>query len=188
MIQNRKKRQSKKVTNAVTMNNTDKSNKSSVTRDHVKKILTVEHFDTLDTVTDLTTFDLTQLDANPLYRISEEITEFILPYKAFTLNSYYRSNRNIVHISKDGANWKKLIDAYITVNRLPKLLGKIKLDVGFFFRTRQKRDIDNLFKPLIDVFKDKLFEDDDMIYQINSYKKIGMGADMIHVKLTLIDV
>ena len=177
MIQNRKKRQSKKVSNIADID------KSDATHESTKEILSVEHFDTLDNVTNLTVFDLTQLDTNPLYRISEGITEFILPYKAFTLNAYYRSNRNIVHISKDGANWKKLIDTYITVNRLPKLLGKIKLDVGFFFRTRQKRDIDNLFKPLIDVFKDKLFEDDDMIYQINSYKKIGMGADMIHVKL-----
>jgi len=162
MIHNRKKRQTKK------------------NQQHIEQtIFDISHLNTLSELNDLTGYDF----INPVSRNSQNVTEFVIPYKAFTLNSYYRSDRKVVHISKNGNEWKKLIEQFITSNQLPKIIGKIRIDVGFFFRTKQKRDLDNLFKPLIDVFKNKLFEDDDMIFQINAYKKIGTGMDLIHVKI-----
>jgi Holliday junction resolvase RusA-like endonuclease len=109
--------------------------------------------------------------------------EFILPFKAFTVNSFYKKWRNVITIPKEGREWKNNISNFIIQNHLPKLTGKISLTLGFWFKTKQKRDLDNLFKPLIDTFKNVLFEDDDMIYSINAFKKIGAGKDIMYVKI-----
>lgn len=168
--QNRKKRQSKKTC-------IPEISKTHFDVHHLNKL----HYE----IDDLSNYDFITPVCLTKYNSDRQpiISEFILPYKAFTLNAYYRSNRKIVHISKEGLEWKTLIHNFITTHNLPKIYGGVRAEFGFFFRTKQKRDLDNLFKPLIDVFKNILFEDDDMIFEIDAYKKIGMGNDLIHVKL-----
>ena len=83
---------------------------------------------------------------------------------ACSVNKYYRSWKGRVLISKDGKEFKKELDLHLT--NYEKILGKIKLNIVLHFKDKRKRDVDNYAKVLIDCLKNKLFEDDDQIYQL----------------------
>ena len=90
---------------------------------------------------------------------------------ACSVNKYYRSVGNRVCISADGRIFKKKID--FLLNNYEKVMGKVKLKLGFYFKDNRKRDADNYLKVLIDCLKNKLFEDDDQIYILEVKKFIG---------------
>lgn len=104
-----------------------------------------------------------------------------LPIQALTQNVYYRKFQNRLIISKRGKDYKELVNNYI--QSYPKILGKVKLDLVFYFKDKRKRDLDNLHKCLIDSMKNVLFEDDDMIYKIYLEKHIGTGIDKIIINI-----
>ena len=104
-----------------------------------------------------------------------------IPIAALTQNVYYRKFQNRLIISKRGKDYKELVNNYI--QSYPKILGKVKLDLVFYFKDKRKRDLDNLHKCLIDSMKNILFEDDDMIYKIYLEKHIGAGVDKIIINI-----
>lgn len=101
-----------------------------------------------------------------------------LPIMACSVNKYYRSWNGRVLISKDGREFKKEVELLLNNNN-EKILGKIKLTLILYFKDKRKRDLDNYNKVLIDCLKNKLFEDDDQIYQLFMEKHIGCGFNKI---------
>ena len=97
--------------------------------------------------------------------------------KACSANTYYKKFRNRICISKEGKAMKEFI--HKKIEGCPQTKGQVEVQLIFNFRTKRKRDLDNLFKPLIDCIKDKLIEDDDQIYRIVARKSIGEKADGI---------
>jgi len=108
--------------------------------------------------------------------------EKTLLIKPMSVNSFYRTFQNRILISKDGRVYKKKIVELLGTN-FQKILGRVKLTLYFYFDDLRKRDIDNPQKPLLDVFKDVLFEDDDQIYKLELKKFIGTGEDKIYIKI-----
>lgn len=108
-----------------------------------------------------------------------------IPIMACSVNKYYRSWQGRVLISKDGREFKKEVD--LLLNNYEKVLGKIKLTLILHFKDKRKRDLDNYNKVLIDCLKNKLFEDDDQVYQLYMEKYIGCGYDKICIKVDKID-
>ena len=104
-----------------------------------------------------------------------------LPIMACSVNKYYRSWKGRVLISKDGKEFKKELELYLT--NYEKILGKIKLNIILHFKDKRKRDVDNYAKVLIDCLKNKLFEDDDQIYQLYMEKHIGTGYNQISIEI-----
>lgn len=104
-----------------------------------------------------------------------------LPIMACSVNKYYRSWNGRVLISKDGREFKKEVD--LLLNNYEKILGKIKLTLILYFKDKRKRDLDNYNKVLIDCLKNKLFEDDDQIYQLFMEKHIGCGFNKICIHI-----
>tara|TARA_B110000114_G_C15087369_1_gene396785 strand:+ start:2152 stop:2655 length:504 start_codon:yes stop_codon:yes gene_type:complete len=102
-----------------------------------------------------------------------------LPIMACSVNKYYRTWQGRVLISKDGREFKKEVD--LLLNNYEKVLGKIKLTLILHFKDKRKRDLDNYNKVLIDCLKNKLFEDDDQIYQLYMEKHIGCGFNKISI-------
>ena len=98
---------------------------------------------------------------------------------ACSINSFYRTFRGRMLISKNGREFKKDIEEFI--NKYDKTLGKIKLVLTFHFKDKRKRDVDNYAKVLIDCLKNKLFEDDDQIFQLEMEKHIGMESNKIFI-------
>tara|TARA_B000000475_G_C15838112_1_gene382720 strand:+ start:143 stop:610 length:468 start_codon:yes stop_codon:yes gene_type:complete len=109
-----------------------------------------------------------------------------LPIMACSVNKYYRSWQGRVLISKDGREFKKEID--LLLNNYEKVLGKIKLTLILHFKDKRKRDLDNYNKVLIDCLKNKMFEDDDQIYQLYMEKHIGCGFNKISIGIDSIEV
>ena len=108
-----------------------------------------------------------------------------IPIMACSVNKYYRSWQGRVLISKDGREFKKEVD--LLLNNYEKILGKIKLTLILYFKDKRKRDLDNYNKVLIDCLKNKLFEDDDQIYQLYMEKHIGCGYNKICINVESID-
>jgi crossover junction endodeoxyribonuclease RusA len=109
-----------------------------------------------------------------------------IPIMACSVNKYYRSWQGRVLISKDGREFKKEVD--LLLNNYEKVLGKIKLTLILHFKDKRKRDLDNYNKVLIDCLKNKLFEDDDQIYQLYMEKYIGCGFNKISIDIESIDI
>ena len=109
-----------------------------------------------------------------------------IPIMACSVNKYYRSWQGRVLISKDGREFKKEVD--LLLNNYEKVLGKIKLTLILHFKDKRKRDLDNYNKVLIDCLKNKLFEDDDQIYQLYMEKHIGCGFNKISIDIESIDI
>ena len=105
----------------------------------------------------------------------------ILPIMACSVNKYYRNWQGRVLISKDGREFKKEID--LLLNNYEKISGKIQLKLILYFKDKRKRDVDNYAKVLIDCLKNKLFEDDDQIYQLYMEKHIGTGYNQISIEV-----
>ena len=104
-----------------------------------------------------------------------------IPIQACSVNKYYRSCHGRVLISKEGRDFQKELE--LLLPSYEKVYGKIKLTVLLYFRDNRKRDLDNYNKVLIDCLKNKLFEDDDQIYQLYMEKYIGCGYDKICVHI-----
>jgi crossover junction endodeoxyribonuclease RusA len=109
-----------------------------------------------------------------------------IPIMACSVNKYYRSWQGRVLISKDGREFKKEVD--LLLNNYEKVLGKIKLTLILHFKDKRKRDLDNYNKVLIDCLKNKLFEDDDQIYQLYMEKHIGCGFNKITIGIESIEI
>ena len=109
-----------------------------------------------------------------------------LPIMACSVNKYYRSWQGRVLISKDGRIFKNEVD--MLLNNYKKILGKIKLTLILYFKDKRKRDLDNYNKVLIDCLKNKLFEDDDQIYQLYMEKHIACGFNKICISVESIEV
>ena len=109
-----------------------------------------------------------------------------LPIMACSVNKFYRSWQGRVLISKDGREFKKEVE--LLLNNYEKILGKIKLTLILYFKDKRKRDLDNYNKVLIDCLKNKLFEDDDQIYQLYMEKHIACGFNKICIGVESIEV
>ena len=107
-----------------------------------------------------------------------------LPIITCSVNKYYRSWQGVL-ISKDGRVFKNEVD--MLLNNYQKVLGKIKLTLILYFKDKRKRDLDNYNKVLIDCLKNKLFEDDDQIYQLYMEKHIGCGFNKISIDIESIE-
>ena len=109
-----------------------------------------------------------------------------IPIMACSVNKYYRSWQGKVLISKDGREFKRQVD--LLLNNYIKVYGKIKLTIILYFKDKRKRDLDNYNKVLIDCLKNKLFEDDDQIYQLYMEKHIACGFNKICIGVESIEV
>jgi Holliday junction resolvase RusA-like endonuclease len=111
-----------------------------------------------------------------------KVIEKTLLIKPMSVNSFYRTFQNRILISKDGRIYKKQV-LELLGNDFQKILGRVKLTLHFYFKDRRKVDLDNPTKPICDIFKDVLFEDDDQIYKLELKKFIGTGEDKTYLKI-----
>ena len=106
--------------------------------------------------------------------------------KPITINSYYKKFKNRLIISKEGQQFNTSILNHLKDLKNSKVLGPIKVDLEFHFTDRRIHDLDNLFKPIIDILKNIVFEDDKEIYEINARKKLKQPIYRILIKISKI--
>ena len=115
--------------------------------------------------------------------------KFKFHVKGFTVNTFYRKFNNRIVISKQGLEWKnKIIRTLRCDYKIYQCFeGRIRLNLVFNFKTKRKRDLDNLLKPLIDCFKGIIYIDDEVIDEIFCVKRIHQEEDSIELEVLQID-
>jgi len=102
-----------------------------------------------------------------------------------SINACYRTGRGRMYKSKRLVQYETDIKDYLENVKYEKLTGDIKLTVQFNCKSRRKRDLDNMLKPLIDSLEtNELFDNDNQIFEINCSKRIGCESDSTVIYLS----
>lgn len=101
-----------------------------------------------------------------------------------SVNKYYRRHGHIMHVSSKGTKYHKDIRAIIG-DTFPTLTGRLAVEIHAYPPDRRKRDIDNLFKALLDSMqKAGVYADDNQIdlLTISRHHRIDDGMVVVNVE------
>ena len=77
--------------------------------------------------------------------------EYTFPNTPPSVNACYRSAGRRVYKSKRLREYEQEMKEFFgTLDDVPMLEGKLKLEVHLFFKSKRKRDLDNCMKALLD--------------------------------------
>ena len=90
-----------------------------------------------------------------------------------TVNTYYRSVGGAVKISEKGRAYAKAVADQVLIQRAAKqLTGRLQVHITAFPPDKRKRDLDNLFKSVLDsLTKAGVWLDDSQIDQLSIQRK-----------------
>ena len=81
-----------------------------------------------------------------------------------SLNRYYRNVGGRMMISRDGRLYRTRVCMELKLLRMTKLTGRLNVRLEFYPPDKQRRDLDNLNKALLDALQHAgLYEDDSQI-------------------------
>lgn len=102
-----------------------------------------------------------------------------------SINHYYRHVGPRVLISKLGRQYRELVNQRLRFARIEKMQGPLAFRLDFYPPDRRRRDLDNLFKCLLDALQYAgAYSDDNQIVQIVATKREVMPPDgLIYIKL-----
>ncbi|WP_373766372.1 RusA family crossover junction endodeoxyribonuclease [Glaesserella sp.] len=108
--------------------------------------------------------------------------ELELPYPP-TVNHYWKHTKNGIHyVTAKGKAYQQAV-SWLTKNA-KKHRGKVELTVDIYPPDNRKRDIDNVFKALLDsLTKSGVIVDDSLIYKLIAEKKEPVQNGKIVVKI-----
>ena len=110
-------------------------------------------------------------------------TMLTLPWPP-TANTYYRHVGAEVKISEKGRVYRKLVADQVLIQRGAKLFtGRLEVLIHAFPPDKRKRDLDNLFKSLLDsLTKAGVWLDDSQIDSLKIVRKTIGGMVQVHVR------
>lgn len=111
--------------------------------------------------------------------------KFILPFRAPSVNTYWRKWNNRMVISKAGREFKKKASNIFSKEFLEDnpydCILKVKIELRF--KDERRRDIDNYNKALLDSMSGIVFKDDCLIQEMNLKKYSGCEKDEIIIEI-----
>lgn len=110
------------------------------------------------------------------------MTQITLPYPP-SANTYYRSVRGRVLISKEGRQYKEAVGAMALLSRLAKVEGKVEVELYVTPPDRRRRDLGNVEKCLVDSIKDILFGDDSEIDRLTLVRLPARAPGSVLVRI-----
>lgn len=108
---------------------------------------------------------------------------FEIPYKPDSMNTHWRRGNNVTYLSKKGREFRDNIQQFIKSQKYKTFKDKIKVKIELCFKSKRERDIDNYFKAILDSFNGFLYEDDKLIYELSSSKKLGCDRDYFIIEI-----
>ena len=63
------------------------------------------------------------------------------------------------------------------------LTGRLRVEMWLYFKGRRKRDIDNYNKAILDSLKGTVIEDDELIDDLFTHKRIGNKENKIYIEI-----
>ena len=108
--------------------------------------------------------------------------ELVLPWPP-TVNTYYRNVAGKTLISAKGREYRAAVADQVLIQRGAKhLTGRLSVDIEAHVPDRRNRDLDNLFKAVLDsLTKAGVWDDDGQIDEL-SIKRMPVGG-MLRVKV-----
>jgi len=111
------------------------------------------------------------------------LREADLPYPP-SVNHYWRYVGNRPRISKQGREYREEIAAALFAWKIKPQPGPIVLSITMHPPDRQKRDIDNICKALLDALQHGgAYEDDSQIVKLSIEKRQPIKGGLVTVKL-----
>ena len=105
------------------------------------------------------------------------MTELLLPWPP-SLNQCYRTHNGRVLISKSGRQYRELIANLAMINQWPKFgTVRLRVEIEAYPPDKRNRDLDNLFKILLDSLeKAGIYSDDNQIDDLQIIRgEVGGG-------------
>lgn len=92
--------------------------------------------------------------------------EMELPYPP-SVNRYWRHNRGVTHISKEGREYQGHVRECARVQAVACIADKVELSIELNPPDRRRRDVDNVLKALLDgLQKGGVLEDDSQVKKL----------------------
>jgi crossover junction endodeoxyribonuclease RusA len=112
--------------------------------------------------------------------------ELSLPWPP-TANTYWRRAQGRVLISRDGRAYQRTVKEQVMVQRVPAITDdrRLAVEILAFPPDRRKRDLDNLYKALLDsVSKAGVIPDDEQIDDLRICRMASEkpGRVQVHIK------
>ena len=103
--------------------------------------------------------------------------EITLPWPP-TVNSYWRTYKGRIIISKEGREYRKAVADQVLIQRAAKHIDyAVKVEIKCFRPDRRRRDLDNLLKALLDSMTHAgVMEDDALIEDLRVYWADEIGG------------
>ena len=107
-----------------------------------------------------------------------------LPYPP-SINHYWRRVGPRTLISREGRRFRERVMAILAAMRIQPLVGQLAVEVDVFPPDNRRRDIDNVFKALLDVMQHGgAYADDSQIVRlsIEKQKPIEGGKTIVRIE------
>ena len=86
--------------------------------------------------------------------------------------------------SKRGKEFEEIATYELKQQYKGKLLtGRLRVEMWLYFKGRMKRDIDNYNKAILDSLKGTVIEDDELIDDLFTHKRIGNKGNKIYIEI-----
>ncbi|MBU4270528.1 MAG: RusA family crossover junction endodeoxyribonuclease [Planctomycetes bacterium] len=97
--------------------------------------------------------------------------ELELPYPP-SINHYWRRVGPRTLISREGRRFRERVLAILAAMRIRPLIGRLAVEVEVFPPDNRRRDVDNVFKALLDAMQHGgAYEDDSQIVRLSIEKR-----------------
>lgn len=109
---------------------------------------------------------------------------FEIPYKPDSMNTHWAKTKiGGICLSKAGKEFRENVQWFIKTKKYITFKSKVKVSLKLYFKENRERDIDNYFKAILDSFNGFLYEDDKLIYELSSSKKLGCDRDYFIIEV-----
>lgn len=109
--------------------------------------------------------------------------ELVLPWPPSS-NTYYRNVAGVMKISEKGRAYRKAVADQVLIQRAAKLyIGRLAVHIVAHVPDKRRRDLDNLFKGLLDALTHAgVWADDSLIDELSI--KRGPVGGMVKIQVT----
>jgi crossover junction endodeoxyribonuclease RusA len=116
------------------------------------------------------------------------MTEFTLPWPP-SVNHYWRHNRGIIHISREGVQYRDMVAEEVLLSWFRKTyMGRLDVMIFAYPPDRRKRDLDNILKATLDALGAAGVYQDDAQIDVLSIRRMDVDKPKGHIFVRVMEV
>lgn len=111
--------------------------------------------------------------------------KIIVPGNPVSVNRAYRTGNGNFYMDSKASAWKDLVGWQARAQwKGPAASGRVKVRLDLFFKTKQRRDLDNCAKPILDALEGIVFENDDQIDELHMVRRRDEVKPGVEITIT----